>query len=353
MTHIRIPKGWEIAERNTTPEAIYYRRREFLKTLALGSIGAAAFAGLSCSASDSGAKAVAAKQPARNLPDPDGPQGPYEPNAKEVQAGWVEWPAAYAALHPGTRNSRYALDRGITRESVAASHNNFYEFTTDKGRVWTLLEKFQARPWTIEITGRVEKPFTLDVETLVKRIPIEERLYRHRCVEAWAMAVPWSGLPMRDFIALAKPLGSARYLRMVSFHQPKQAPGVASQSWYPWPYFEALRLDEATNELALLGTGIYGHPLIKQHGAPLRLVTPWKYGYKSIKSIVRFEFTEKQPQTFWNQVAPDEYGFLSNVNPAAPHPRWSQAREKLIGTGREVPTQPFNGYGEYVARLYS
>lgn len=166
------------------------------------------------------------------------------------------------------------------------------------------------------------------------------------------MAVPWTGIPMKAFIEWARPLSKAKYVRMVSFMRPDEAPGQAKSTWYPWPYHEALRMDEATNELALLVVGIYGHTLPKVHGAPIRLATPWKYGYKSAKSIVKFEFTDTQPKTFWNDVAPNEYGFLSNVNPNVPHPRWSQATERVIGTGERVPTLLYNGYGEWVASLY-
>jgi sulfoxide reductase catalytic subunit YedY len=276
----------------------------------------------------------------------------YEPDAEAVRAGWIEWSKSYTAAHPGARNAAFPLDRDLTRESIAASYNNFYEFTEVKNRVWRMVHSFAARPWSVEVTGLVEKPLTLDVEDLVAKLAVEERLYRHRCVEAWAMAVPWSGIPMKKFIEHVKPLRSARYVRMVSFNRPEEAPGFDNAAWYPWPYVEGLTLEEATNELTLLATGIYGHPLTKQHGAPIRLVTPWKYGFKSIKSIVRFEFVDEQPPTFWNRVIPKEYGFFANVDPKVSHPRWSQATERLIGTGKKVKTLPYNGYGEYVAGLY-
>ena len=198
----------------------------------------------------------------------------------------------------------------------------------------------------------VDRPKVYDLDDLVRRMPLEERLYRFRCVEAWAMAVPWTGFPMKALINEVQPKSSARYVRMVTFQRPEQAPGQKSQPWYPWPYFEALTMEEAMNELTLLGTGIYGHALPKQHGAPIRLVAPWKYGFKSIKSIVSIEFTDKQPPTFWNKLAPSEYDFWANVNPNVPHPRWSQATERLISTGERVPSQLYNGYGEYVAHLY-
>jgi sulfoxide reductase catalytic subunit YedY len=197
----------------------------------------------------------------------------------------------------------------------------------------------------------VEKELTLDADQLIRRMPLEERLYRHRCVEAWSMAVPWSGFSLSALVELARPLGSARYLRMETFTNAEIAPGQR-QSWYPWPYIEGLTMAEATNELAFIATGLYGKPMPRQNGAPLRLVTPWKYGFKSVKSIVRFTFTDERPVTFWEAIQASEYGFWANVNPEVPHPRWSQATERVLGSDERVPTQLFNGYGEYVAHLY-
>jgi len=185
----------------------------------------------------------------------------------------------------------------------------------------------------------------------LKKMPLEERLYRHRCVEAWSMAVPWSGFPMAALLTFAKPLGSAKYVRMETFVDAAQAPGQ-KQFWYPWPYIEGVTMAEANNELAFMVTGMYGKPVPKQDGAPLRIALPWKYGFKSIKSIVRVSFTDKQPTTFWQTVGSDEYGFWANVNPEVPHPRWSQATERVLGTDERVPTLKWNGYGEYVAHLY-
>ena len=352
MVNIKIPRSWEIPEREATSEALYYDRRGFLKTLGLASVGATLLAGGACnSATEDEARAGNAAAAADTTATP--PTHPaYEPDSQQVRAGWVDWGEEFAGRHPGTRNPGYTLDRELTRESIAAGYNNFYEFTEVKDRVWRTVHSFEPRPWTIEVRGLVEKPLTLDIEKLVHDLRVEERLYRHRCVEAWAMAVPWSGIPMKDFVDYVKPLSSARFVRMVSFHRPDQAPGVEKSSHYPWPYYEALTMAEATNQLAFLVTGIYGHPLPKQHGSPIRLATPWKYGFKSIKSIVLFEFTEERPKNFWNVVAPKEYGFYANVNPKIPHPRWSQATERLIGVKGKVPTQLFNGYGEYVAHLY-
>ena len=217
--------------------------------------------------------------------------------------------------------------RKISPESVVGGYNNYYEFLTDKRRVAEHAANFRTRPWQIEVKGLVEKPLKFDVDDLLKEFPLEERIYRHRCVEAWSIVVPWSGFPMAKFVAWAKPTAKANYVRMVSFYRPEQCIGQREQAWYKWPYYEALRMDEAMNELAFLVVGSYGHILPNQNGSPLRLATPWKYGYKSIKGITTFEFTEKQPHTFWNDLAPAEYDFLSNVNPAKPHPRWSQASE--------------------------
>jgi sulfoxide reductase catalytic subunit YedY len=197
----------------------------------------------------------------------------------------------------------------------------------------------------------VENEITIDFDELVRKMPLEERLYRHRCVEAWSIAVPWSGFPMRSLVEFAKPLSSAKYVQMATFEDKSVAPGQR-QFWYPWPYIEGLTIAEATNELAFMGTGAYGKPMPKQNGAPIRLITPWKYGFKSTKSIVRFTFTDKRPKSFWETIQSSEYGFWANVNPKVPHPRWSQATEKELGTGKRVPTLLYNGYAEFVADLY-
>jgi sulfoxide reductase catalytic subunit YedY len=296
---IKIPRGWEIPEREATPESVYHNRRAFLK--------AAGFAGLG---------------------------------------------SLLQAAPPVTRNGKYELDRPITEEWAATGFNNFYEFTLDKPRVKDMVGPFIISPWKIEVGGLVNKPKTYDVDDLLQRMPLEERLYRMRCVEAWSMAVPWTGFPISALIKEVEPKPEAKFMRMVTALKPEQMPGIKSQPHYPWPYFEALRLDEAMNELALFVTGIYGKPLPKQNGAPFRLIVPWKYGLKSIKSIVKIEFTAKQPQTLWAQVGPTEYGWYSNVNPKKAHPRWSQAFEKVIPTMARRPTLPYNGYEQFVAALY-
>jgi sulfoxide reductase catalytic subunit YedY len=334
MAHIRIARPYSLPEREATPEEVFLDRRRFLRTL--GTAGLGAIAGLTaggllgCSRADeSGARAAAdSTRTAAKLPSP------------------------LAALYPAARNPKYVLDRPLTDEKLAARYNNFYEFTEVKDQVWKLAAKLTTRPWTLEIKGLVEQPRTIDVDDLVRQMRIEERLYRHRCVEAWSMAVPWTGFPLADFVRFARPLSSARYVRLASFMRPAEAPGQ-KHDWYPWPYYEGLTMAEATNELALLATGIYGHELPPQHGAPIRLVTPWKYGFKSIKSIVLVEFTDQKPHTFWNDEAPAEYDFTANVNPEVPHPRWSQATEQMIGELLRRKTLPYNGYGDYVAKLYA
>jgi sulfoxide reductase catalytic subunit YedY len=201
------------------------------------------------------------------------------------------------------------------------------------------------------IDGLVEKPFQISIEDLVRQMPVEERLYRLRCVEAWAMAVPWTGFPLKSLVDLAKPLSGARYVRLQTFQNPRVAPGQR-QTWYPWPYSEGLTIEEATNDLALMVTGVYGKPLPNQMGAPIRLAVPWKYGFKSIKSVDRITFSAERPKSFWEALQAEEYGFWANVNPEKPHPRWSQARERMLGTDEMRPTLLFNGYGEFVADLY-
>jgi len=262
-------------------------------------------------------------------------------------------PTSATGPSPATRNPEFKLDRQLTPEWAATSYNNFYEFSSDKAQVKNKTGDFVTTPWSIEIKGLVNKPGTYDLDDLVRRFPLEERLYRFRCVEAWAMAVPWTGFPLSLLIKEVDPKPEAKFVRFVTVRRPNQMPGIATQPWYPFPYFEGLRLDEAMNPLTLLVTGLYGKPLPKQNGAPVRIITPWKYGFKSIKSIVRIEFVKSRPDTFWNSLQPQEYGFFANVNPQKPHPRWSQATEKLIPAMQVVPTQPYNGYGEYVAAMYT
>jgi len=249
-------------------------------------------------------------------------------------------------------NAQFAsAGRPLTPEQDATTYNNFYEFSTDKS-IYRAAQRMPIRPWSVKIDGLVAKPMTIGLEDLLKQVKLEERIYRHRCVEAWAMTVPWSGFAMRDLIRLAAPTSAAKFVEMETLVDPRSMPGTRL-SIIDWPYREGLRLDEANNELAFLATGMYGKDMPKQDGAPIRLVVPWKYGFKSIKSIVRFTFTDKQPVNTWQQIQPGEYGFWANVNPEVPHPRWSQATERLLGSGERVPTQIYNGYGAQVAGLYT
>jgi methionine sulfoxide reductase catalytic subunit len=310
---IKRKRGWEMRESEATPEALFHDRRRIVQAMGFGALIAAA------GASGEAALATTADDPS-------------------------------AVLYPAKRNERYTLDRPITDEKLSTTYNNFYEFGSQK-TIAEDAQKLPIRPWTVTIDGMVEKPMQLGIDDLLKRVQLEERLYRHRCVEAWSMAVPWTGFPLKALVDMARPLAGATYLRMETFHDAKVAPGQ-KQFWYPWPYTEGVTMAEATNELAFLVTGMYGKPVPRQDGAPLRLALPWKYGFKSVKSIVKFSFTDKRPVTFWQKLEESEYGFWANVNPEVPHPRWSQASERVLGLNERRPTLLFNGYGEHVAALY-
>jgi sulfoxide reductase catalytic subunit YedY len=246
----------------------------------------------------------------------------------------------------------------LTKEEVANSYNNFYEFSLEKDEVKKKVDKWNLdKSWKIEVTGLVEKTQTYSLDDLISLAggSIEERIYRFRCVEAWSMVVPWSGFPLAALIEKLKPKASAKYVQFQTFSDKKIGPNLSDLSSYPWPYTEGLTIEEARNPLAMIATGMYGKPLPKQNGAPLRLIVPWKYGFKSIKSIVKIEFTDKQPKTLWNTLAPSEYGFYANVNPQVDHPRWSQASERILDKAflpKRKPTLLFNGYEKEVAYLY-
>lgn len=314
--YIKIPRPWDIPEHRITPEDCYYNRRRILQTMGFTGIG---IAGLLA-----------------------GCQSSQTEQQLQQQAATLQALSA-------TKNPTYTLDRPLTEETVAARYNNFYEFSSAKDNVWELA-KFPAEPWKVEITGLVHKPQTLDIDDLRQQMPLEERTYRFRCVEAWAMAVPWIGFPLRALLERVEPTAAARFVRFTTFAFNEGKSSLFQA--YPWPYNEGLTLAEAMNELTLMAVGIYGHVLPPQHGAPLRLVTPWKYGFKSAKSIARIELTDKQPATFWNTLASHEYSFQANVEPQVPHPRWSQAAERMIGTGERRATLLYNGYEAQVAHLY-
>jgi sulfoxide reductase catalytic subunit YedY len=308
---IRASRVWEVKEGLSTPESIYRDRRSILKLMGFGV--AAGLTGVGPSAG---------------------------------VAGQVE-----DSLYPAPRVDRYRSDRPMTKEILATRHNIFDEFSLEKDQVWQVAKGFRTSPWTIHIGGAIEKSIVVDLEDLVRRFGLEERLYRHRCVETWSMAVPWTGFPLKKLVDFAASLEQARFLRMVSFHRPEEAPG-----WYGsrrvFPYYEALSLAEATHDLAFLATGIYGKQLPPQNGAPLRLVIPWKYGYKSIKSIVAFQFTRERPGTFWNELAPHLYSHEANVDPTTVDP-WPQAEETMLGEEEKRKTLPYNGYAREVAGLYA
>ncbi|MFA1603335.1 protein-methionine-sulfoxide reductase catalytic subunit MsrP [Alcaligenes faecalis] len=256
---------------------------------------------------------------------------------------------------PFTPSQRWKLDDTPTSESDITSYNNFYEFGTGKEDPARHSGQFKTEPWTLQIRGLVHKPLTLDMDQILKLAPLEERIYRLRCVEAWSMVVPWVGYSLSALLKQAEPQGSARFVRFETAADPETMPGLRSRI-LNWPYVEALRLDEAMHPLTLLATGLYGKSLPVQNGAPVRLIVPWKYGFKSAKSLVRITLTDTMPESSWMKVAPHEYGFYANVNPEVPHPRWSQATERVIGSGffaTKKPTLPFNGYAEDVAGLYA
>ena len=312
MVLIKNRPDWEIPECDATPEDAFLNRRTLIRKAGLIAAGTSLLGLPGCD--NSSTQSQAAPAPVTNT-DPT------------------------ASLYPAPRNEAYVLDREITPESISSIYNNFYEFGSHKS-IFKLAQKLVIRPWDVRIDGLVEQEQTISFDDLIKKMPLEERLYRHRCVEAWSMAVPWSGFALKALVDFARPLSGAKYLRMETFENKNVAPGQKAV-WYPWPYVEGLTMAEATNDLAFLVTGAYGKPLKKQFGAPLRLAVPWKYGFKSIKSIVRFTFTEKRPKSFWQKTGPSEYGFWANVNPEVPHRRWSQASEEILGGGgRRVATAP-------------
>jgi sulfoxide reductase catalytic subunit YedY len=317
-----VDQPWNAPEKSITPEAVVSRRR-WLKWAGLGGLGLAAAGALGW--------------------------WRYRGTDEEVLGAGAT--ATPTDLFPARLNPGFAeAGRPLTNETQAARYCNFYEFTSTKS-VWRHVDDFKPEPWTVTVSGLVARPRTFDLDSLRRAFPLEERIYRHRCVETWAMVVPWTGFPLAALLRSTEPLPAARYVRFVSFDRPEEAGHMSNRS-LPWPYNEGLTLAEATNELAFMAIGMYGHSLRKQHGAPVRLVVPWKYGFKSAKSIVQIELTDRQPATFWNTLGPQEYDFSANVNPQVPHPRWSQASEWMLDTRERFPTVVYNGYGEWVARLY-
>ena len=321
--HVKRRMGWELPRSAATPESVHRDRRAILAALGFGAAGALARSA-----------GWAAEAPAV-VSAPDG-------------AAVAKPKSAY----PATRNEAFTLDRPLTDEKLAATHNIFDEFGSQKGEIVKAAAGLRTDPWKIHVGGVVKEQRTFEVAELVERLGLEERLYRHRCVEAWAMAVPWTGFPLAKLLALVERLPDrGKFVRFVSAARPDEMPG-----WYSsrrvFPYYEALTWEEATNELAFVATGIYGHPLPPQHGAPIRLVLPWKYGFKSAKSIVAIQLTDERPSTFWNTLSPQKYSWSSNVDPTETNP-WPQSHETPLGSEERRPTLPFNGYGEWVGKLYA
>jgi sulfoxide reductase catalytic subunit YedY len=314
----RFTRPDRIPSAEITPEAVYLDRRRFLREAGLLGAAAAALvaggplAGCGAGGGEAGASTAGGGAPGGAAQGPPDVRTPYE---------------------------------------TATTYNNFYEFGTGKEDPAANAGSLRTRPWTVAVEGLVKRPASYALDDLLRGMRPVERVYRHRCVEAWSMVIPWLGYPLGDVVRRLEPLPSARFVEFTTLLDPAQMPGQRTNV-LPWPYVDALRLDEATHPLALLATGMYGRALPNQNGAPLRLVVPWKYGFKGVKSIVKLRFTDRQPRTTWNDAAPDEYGFYANVNPAVDHPRWSQAKERRVGEFRRRPTLPFNGYAEQVASLY-
>jgi sulfoxide reductase catalytic subunit YedY len=304
----------DLREGDVTPEGLYLRRREFLRLGAAGAFGA-----------------VTGALPLSALAAGDGPSGDVLPVVRKVDQAGGEPPTPWKSV---------------------TTYNNFYEFGTDKADPAARAGSLRTRPWTLTIDGEVTKPFTLGIEEILKLAPLEERIYRFRCVEAWSMVVPWVGFPLAELVKRADPTSKARFVAFETLLDRAQMPGQRSRT-LEWPYTEALRIDEAVHPLTLLAVGLYGRVLPNQNGAPLRVIIPWKYGFKGAKSIVRMRFLADQPDTSWAILAPREYGFYGNVNPAVDHPRWSQAKERRLGDFFRRDTLPFNGYGAEVAGLYA
>jgi len=321
-----MPKIPEPPSSEITSYETYLRRRDFLKR-------SAAFAGVSV-AWGTGLTLLSS----RGRGDP--PRPPPLPARADPNAWKI------------VKRERYGVSDALTPFEDVTTYNNYTELGLDKGTPSHLGHMISPRPWTVKVKGEVAKPRELDIDTLIGWFGLEERVYRMRCVEAWSMVIPWLGFPLADLVKRLEPTSRAKWVKLTTLFDPKQLPNQEGRV-LPWPYVEGLRIDEATNPLTLLAVGLYGAPLPGQNGAPLRLVVPWKYGFKGVKSIVEIEFTETRPKNTWSLVAPSEYGFYANVNPNVDHPRWTQARERRIGELSRRPTLMFNGYGDWVAKLYS
>lgn len=305
-----IRKPTDIPYSEVTPQSLYLRRREFLQTAAGGAIAAASV---------------------------------LAPSTAQAQTG---------PKLPNVRKTDYGQDERLNSYGDVTGYNNFYEFGTGKEDPKANARNFTGRPWSIKVEGLVGKPGDFDIDSFIKPYALEERIYRLRCVEGWSMVIPWVGIPLADVIRQFEPEPGARFVEFTTLNDPRRMPGL-SVPVLRWPYVEGLRMDEAMNPLSILAVGVYGEALPGQNGAPIRLVVPWKYGFKSTKSIVRIRFTDRQPRNSWQVSAPSEYGFYANVNPEVDHPRWSQATERRLGEFRRRRTEMFNGYGEQVAQMYT
>jgi len=356
-----VRRPWDLAQKLHTSEEIYANRqshrREFLKMMGIGAAGIGLGTNLlGCSSATDEDVLTSGKV--------DVPTALSERSAEAEKEANEEMPLAENNAFGARKNLKFEYGRPETKEEDAARYTNFYEFSGSKDNFWRVGD-FEPHPWKFEITGLCAKPRVFDIDDIYKMMKFEERDYRHRCVETWAMCVPWTGFVFSELLKLVEPSPKAKFVGFQTFDVPNEkdekagistfkGPNMSSAfSSYPWPYTEGLTMEEAMNELTFIATGIYGKPLAKQHGAPIRLVLPWKYGFKSCKSITRITLTDKQPATFWNTINPHEYGFTANVNPEVPHPRWSQATEWMLPS-RDVryDTVIYNGYGDYVAKLY-
>ncbi|MFB2639802.1 protein-methionine-sulfoxide reductase catalytic subunit MsrP [Shewanella bicestrii] len=319
---------WHIQDNQVTPESVFKARRDIVKAMGLGAIGASIPGYVQA--------------------------GLFDLFGEQPKTSFITTPLTFEA------NARFGKDEVLTPVDKVTTHNNFYEFGTSKQDPSDNAQQFKVDPWQLRIEGEVERPMKLDYQDLTKLFPLEERIYRLRCVEAWSMVIPWVGFPLAALLKKVGVTSKGKYVAFETAFDPEQMPGQKSRlmgGGIHYPYVEGLTIAEAMNELTLMSVGLYGKTLPPQNGAPIRLVVPWKYGFKSIKSIVRIRVMDKQPPTSWNQLAPHEYGFYANVNPAVDHPRWSQASERRIGEGglfsaKRIDTLPFNGYGEFVASLY-
>jgi sulfoxide reductase catalytic subunit YedY len=336
----------KISPSEITPEHIYMSRRRFMT--GVGSLAASAAVLAACGAP--GEETPAAVNPTNTAPATSAPTNTPSTAVGEPTTAATAESAATAAPTPTAAATADELGDPLNTFEAITNYNNYFEFTTDKEEVARLAEGFTTEPWQVEVGGLVNNPKTFDLDDL-RGFEQEERVYRLRCVEAWSMVIPWLGFPLRKLLEEVEPTSDAKYVRFETVHRPSEMPGL-SNTWYTWPYVEGLRLDEAMNDLTLLSTGLYGKYLLPQSGAPVRLVVPWKYGFKSIKSIVKIDLVEEMPVSLWMAAAPNEYGFYANVNPDVSHPRWSQATERRIGEFGRRKTLPFNGYGEQVASLY-